>query len=95
MDAIEAADDKDRSARYAAVLGIIGFVDVPLIFFSVYLWRGIHPEPASMPQQIAITLLVGLFSFALLFIYLFIRRQRIEKARDELDDLRATLEEVS
>src|SRR5713226_6310355 len=31
--------DRARGARYAAVLGIIGFVDVPIIHLSVVLWR--------------------------------------------------------
>ncbi|MER3448415.1 MAG: cytochrome C assembly protein, partial [Chloroflexota bacterium] len=37
--------DPNRAARYAAILGIIGFVDVPIIHMSVVWWRTLHPEP--------------------------------------------------
>ena len=90
-----AADDRERMARYAAVLGIIGFIDVPLIFMSVYLWRGLHPEPAGMPRDIAVTFLVGLVAFVLLFVYLVVRRYRIDRERERIEDFRASLEEAS
>ena len=32
-----------KGARIRAVLGIVAFVDVPLVFFSARLWRSIHP----------------------------------------------------
>ena len=35
--------DENRRANFSAVFGIIGFVNVPLTFFSVRLWRTIHP----------------------------------------------------
>src|SRR5207249_1571180 len=37
--------EERRAARYAAVLGIVGFLDVPLIHQSVTWWRTLHPEP--------------------------------------------------
>ena len=37
----------ERVARYAAILGIIAFVDVPIIFLSVKFWS---PEIQSHPQ---------------------------------------------
>ena len=88
-----AADDKERMARYAAVLGIIGFADIPMVFASVYLWRGLHPEPAGMPKPMAMTLFVAMAAFFLLFAYLLIQRIRIDRAREELNELQATLEE--
>lgn len=33
----------EKRAKISAVLGIIAFVDVPLVFFSARLWRSIHP----------------------------------------------------
>src|SRR5690606_6398941 len=29
--------------RYAAVLGIVGSLDIPLLVLAIRLWRGIHP----------------------------------------------------
>ena len=89
----QAGADDERTARYASVLGIIGFADVPLIFASVYLWRGLHPEPAGMPREMAVTLLVSMAAFILLFVYLLIHRIRGERLREEVHELQAALEE--
>ena len=88
-----ASEDQERMARYAAVLGIIGFADIPLVFASVYLWRGIHPEPAGMPQAMAITLTVAVVAFVLLLAYLLIHRIRLDRAKEELNELRMTVED--
>ena len=34
----------DQGARFAAILGIIGFIDVPIIYLSVVWWRTVHPN---------------------------------------------------
>ncbi len=36
-------EDPDRRARFGAVYAIIGFLSVPLTFFSARLFRTIHP----------------------------------------------------
>ena len=40
-------DDPEKEARYAAVLAIIGLVDLPIIHFSVEWWRTLH-QPQSI-----------------------------------------------
>ena len=36
------ADNPSRRARWAAVVGIVGFVDVPIVHLSVVWWRSLH-----------------------------------------------------
>lgn len=36
-------DDPDRRARFGAIYAILGSVSVPLTFFSIRIWRTIHP----------------------------------------------------
>src|SRR2546428_3582581 len=43
--------DPERAARFGAVLGIIGFADVPIIHFSVQWWRTLHPEPVVLQAE--------------------------------------------
>ena len=43
----EFGGNSEQVSRYAAVLGILAFIDVPLIFFSVKFWL---PEMQSHPQ---------------------------------------------
>src|SRR5262249_13956784 len=40
-------DDPERAATYAAVLGVVGALDVPIIHFSVEWWRTLH-QPATV-----------------------------------------------
>ncbi|HQX62739.1 MAG TPA: cytochrome c biogenesis protein CcsA [Thermomicrobiales bacterium] len=87
------AADAERGARYAAVLGIIGAVDVPIIHLSVQWWRTLHPQPVvlntggpNLPNEMLWTLLVCFTGFTLLFVYLLIQKIRIEVVRDRLAD---------
>jgi heme exporter protein C len=43
----QAIDDKGKAARAAAILAIVGFVNVPIIKFSVDWWNTLH-QPASV-----------------------------------------------
>jgi len=78
--------------RYAAVLGIVGALDVPLIIVSIRLWRGIHPavmlakEPDAglKDPTMKIALLVSGLALALLFTWLVSLRMRLQKVDDEL-----------
>jgi heme exporter protein C len=36
-------DDPERRARFGAIYAILGFISVPLSFFSIRIWRTIHP----------------------------------------------------
>jgi heme exporter protein C len=87
------AGDPERGARYGAVLGIIGAVDVPIIHFSVTWWRTLHPEPVvldtsgpNLPDSMLYSMLVCLLGFTLLYVYLMIQKYRIETVKDALAD---------
>jgi heme exporter protein C len=40
-------DDPDREARYAAVLAIVGFIDLPIVYLAAEWWRTLH-QPLSV-----------------------------------------------
>jgi heme exporter protein C len=87
-----------RAARYAAVLGIMGFLDVPIIHMSVTWWRALHPEPAVarfegplLPQEMVITLALASLAFGLLYLTLMVVRVRLEQMKDELRELQQTV----
>ena len=84
-------------ARYAAVLGIVGFLDIPLIHFSVLWWRTFHPQPkvitteglgTGMDPVMMATLLISLAAFTLLYFVLMGQRVQIEKMKDEIDRIK-------
>lgn len=93
--------DTPRTARFAAILGIVGFVDVPIIHMSVTWWRTLHPEPIVLrpgdgPQLPAImlaTMLLSVFSFTLLYFWLLQLRYRQEGLRANIRTIRQRLVE--
>jgi heme exporter protein C len=77
-------EDRDRAARYCAVLGIVAALDMPLVHFSVYWWRTLHQPPSLMKPggftgsaAILWPLLVNLAAFTLLYAYLVAKRARL------------------
>src|SRR6266446_1746478 len=70
-------EDDPQIARYAAVLAIVGVLDVPLIMVSVRLWRGMHPSVISAPAgqggiqdaRMIVALVVTLVAFTSLFLW--------------------------
>lgn len=88
------ATDPTRGARIAAVIGIVGFVDVPIVHFSVVWWRTLHPArtvvpDTDLPGEMLVALLFMLGVFTLLFTLLLSLRVRLARLRQELDALEA------
>lgn len=77
-----ALDDPERRARFAAVFGILGFFDVPVVHMSVRWWRSIHPStigPGRMdlhPQMLQ-ALLVSAAAMTALYALLVGLRARL------------------
>jgi heme exporter protein C len=74
-------DDHERASRYAAVLGIVAALDIPLVHFSVLWWRTLHQPPSlikpgtpTMPTAILVALLVNFAAFTLLYAYFVSKR---------------------
>ncbi len=79
-----------RNANIRAVVGIVAFVDVPLVFLSARLWRSIHPavfasQGGGLDDAMKTTLFVCLGTFALLWaaLVLFRKGQLEQEARLE------------
>jgi heme exporter protein C len=88
-------ESTERRAVLAAIVGITGFIDVPLVYFAIRWWRTQHPQPviaggegAGLDPRMATTLWVCVVAFTLLFFALYRRRVALEKLRAEADALR-------
>jgi len=82
-------DEPDRRARAAAVVGILGAANMPIVHFSVKWWRALHqpstilgPEPSPIAAPIAVALLINWIAFTLLFAYLLAARMEIARLED-------------
>ena len=81
MDSIS---NKDNASKIAAALGIIGFINIPIIKFSVDWWNTLH-QPATISKlstpsidvSMLIPLLIMTLAFGLFLLSLFIIRIRI------------------
>ena len=76
-----------QASRFAAIVGIVGFIDVPIVHFSVTWWRSIHPpvesaSPGALPPAMLVTLAVSFVAVLLLALVLIGYRYRIESARE-------------
>lgn len=85
-----ATENPERGKRLAAVLGIVGAVDIPLIHMSVQWFRSQHPQPViARPEgptaapEIVQTLLVSLLAFTLVYTTLLVLRYGLEQLRVE------------
>ena len=84
--------ERRRRARLAAVFGIVGFVNVPIVHFSVLWWRGLHQPPTVLrPGQPTIepvllaALLASIVAFTLLYVWLLRKRIELESLRDRAE----------
>ncbi len=88
-------DDPNRKRRLASVVGIFGFVNVPVVWFSAEWWRGLHPpptvtQPGGLPSEMLVTLLVTLAAFTIFYGVILRQRYLLEGATDEAARLRET-----
>ena len=93
------APTQSKGAIYAAVMGIIGFVDVPIVYYSVVWWRSIHPSPVIGPfaqadaldGTMALILLFSFITFVFFFAYMVMERMALRSTEEALGDIRFRL----
>ena len=81
--------DPDRRCMVSAVFGIVAFVDVPIVWFSIRWWRDIHPEPMLETGGLSPAMWPGLLVcwavFQVLLLYLMRRRMSLESMNQEVE----------
>ena len=89
----EMVEEPDRRAAFAAVFGIIGFVDVPIVFMSIRWWRTLHPqvvgsEGFDMEATMLPALFLSVIAFTVVFLHILILRAGLERSQHEMMELR-------
>ncbi|PKN08315.1 MAG: cytochrome C biogenesis protein CcmC [Deltaproteobacteria bacterium HGW-Deltaproteobacteria-8] len=77
----------ERRAMVCAVLGVVAFLDVPLVFYSARIWRSVHPavlasQGGGMEPEMWHTVLVNLLAFGLLWLTLLVLRFGVGRAEE-------------
>jgi heme exporter protein C len=86
-----------QSSNIAAVFGIISFINVPITFLTVRMWRTIHPvvidtRGIHISTPMLITLLISLAAFCLFFFLLLKTRVRLENSVQAYQEIHLLLE---
>ena len=86
--------ETQQIARGAAVIGIVGCLDIPIINQSVRWWRTLHPAPIvvrespALPATMLQAMFVAIAAFLLLYLYLTVQRLRVEQLSAAVGHLR-------
>jgi heme exporter protein C len=92
-------EDPDQRSRFGAVYAIMGFISVPLTFFSARMFRTIHPiviggnqlwgqAQFDMTPRMIQTFAFSLLAFTFVFIDFMWHRIRLGKLSDQVEQLR-------
>ncbi len=84
----------EQRARRSAVIGLLAVLEIPLVHWSVRLWRSLHQEATvlgtdadvNMDGLMLFSLFVGVVAFTLLYVWLLMHRTRGMAMEDYLDD---------
>lgn len=87
----QSVENPEQGARFGAVIALIGALDVPIIYYSVEWWRGLHPKVLKvsggqgLDPAMAKTLALCTVAFILLFLFLLLQRVRLGRLRDDVE----------
>jgi len=96
-------EEPEKRARFGSVYAIIGFLSVPMTFFSIRLLRTIHPvvvgsnDPGAvgafdMTPKMTQTFMFGLLTFTFLFASLLWHRVRLGRLSERVEQLKLKLQ---
>lgn len=87
------ADDNEMMPRYAAILAIVGCVNIPVVQFATRLWRTIHPQVIRNPEggindpAMQTTLGLCLLAYLVMFTWLWALRVSVLRMNTRADYL--------
>mgnify|MGYP000969637407 FL=1 len=99
----QGVDDRERRRRFAAVYALLGFVSVPITFVSIRLFNSIHPvvigAGGEMPTMaftpaMQVAFFGSLIAFSFIFVDLFWHRLLLANWAEQVDALKARLEDA-
>ncbi len=89
---LRSAVSGERRRLYSAVLGILAYIDVPIVYYAVDIWQGgLHPDRGTkwnLEVTMRQTWMVALVAFVLVFTLLLVVRYRMKRTAMRYDLLR-------
>lgn len=75
-------EDPEKRARFAASIGLLIFLNVPIVYLSVRWWRSLHQvqsSPGTMDPQMVLALRLNAFALLACCLFFLFLRMRLEK----------------
>ncbi len=95
-------ESPEQRARLSAVFGILGAMDVPIVYMANRWWRTQHPQPviaggenSGLDPAMRVALFVSLVAFTSLYFYLWRLRCSIEELQDSEEALHRRFQSMS
>lgn len=82
----------EQMKKYSAVVGIVGFLDVPIVYVSINWWAPEvtnHPQGLELEPSMKFALTFSFITFSILLLFLILKRVDLERLRNELDAKKA------
>ncbi len=97
---LQSGGEGENRQRLSAIYGIIAFINVPLVFFSIRWWRTIHPVVISssgmnLSGKMIVTLVFSIFTFTVLYLNLLLLRTDIIKLASSINLLKEKIHEFN
>src|SRR5262249_31489382 len=91
-----------QASRYAAVVGIVGFVDVPIVYFATIWWRGVHPgmvvgpaaQKGALDPMIGYVLLFSMVAFTALYAHMLKERLSLGRLQNDIAGMTHAVEDA-
>lgn len=80
-----------KRSSLCAVVGIIAFLDVPLVFFSARLWSYIHPPKIALEPEMKLTVIACVASFGLIWLALISLRCSLNMAQQRAQSIMTSI----
>ena len=84
-------ENPERRAVISAVFGAFAFLDVPLVYFSIWWWRTQHPGPiiarGDLPRDMLVAFFVSFSALTALMVLMIWQRYKLEALRHTVEEL--------
>ena len=93
----EGVADRFRKAQYSAVIGIIGYADIPVVRYATKWWKSIHPlltkKGGGLDPVMKKVMFFSMATFLVLTVFLFLFRFRLARMEERLLILKKRMED--
>ena len=82
--------DPEQRARRAAIMGIVAFIQIPIVYQSVNWWRSLHQTSSrnSIDGPLRLTLWLAVLAFTFAYAVMLTRRLELARLEEELEQAR-------